>query len=121
MVIWGTIGAVAAKKLVPNLPTVFIAVGAPVDVGLVESLSRPGGNMTGLTYEVAIETWGKRIELLKEILPGLDRIAVLKAARDPNSIYAMKSLKPWEPLSWELSFGLLKSMRWMDWNMHSPK
>jgi putative ABC transport system substrate-binding protein len=97
LVVWGTVGAVTAKKLVPTLPTVFIAVGAPADIGLVRTLSRPGGNMTGVTYEVAIETWGKRIELLKEIIPGLEKVAVLKAANDPNSIYAMKSPDPWRP------------------------
>jgi putative tryptophan/tyrosine transport system substrate-binding protein len=97
LVATSTIGAVTAKRLVPTLPTVFVAVGAPVEIGLVESLSHPGGNMTGVTFEVAIETWGKRLELLKEILPDLDRVAVLMAARDPNSIYAMKSLEPWGP------------------------
>src|SRR5262249_16285547 len=97
MVVWDTIGAVAAKKLVPNLPIVFINVGAPVEIGLVESLPRPGGNMTGGTYEVATETWGKRIELLKEIIPDLDRVAVLEPAGDPNWTYAMKALEPWGP------------------------
>jgi putative tryptophan/tyrosine transport system substrate-binding protein len=97
LVVQSTIAAVTAKKLLPTLPTVFIGVGAPVDIGLVESLARPGRNMTGVTYEVAVETWGKRIELLKEILPDLDRVAVVMAARDPNSVYAMKALEPWGP------------------------
>jgi len=108
LVVTTTIGGITAKKLVPTLPTVFIGVGAPVEIGLVESLSRPGGNMTGVAYEAAIETWGKRIELLKEILPDLDRVAVLKAARDPNSRYAMKSLEPWGPqlrvVLWPIEF-----------------
>src|SRR5262249_11264871 len=43
LVVWGTIGVVTAKKMVPTLPTVFIAVGAPVDIGVVETLSHPGG------------------------------------------------------------------------------
>jgi putative tryptophan/tyrosine transport system substrate-binding protein len=96
-VIWSTIGAIAAKKVAPTLPTVFLGVGDPVRSGAVESLARPGGNMTGVTYESATETWAKRIQLLKEIVPDLDRVAVLKAAGDPNSAYAMASLEPWVP------------------------
>ena len=69
-------------------------MGDPVRTGLVESLLRSGGNMTGVTYESGTETWAKRVQLLKEILPDLDRIAVLKAAPDPNSSYAMASLEP---------------------------
>jgi len=98
LVIWSTIGLIAAKKVVPTaLPTVFLGVGDPVRVGAVQSLSRPGGNMTGVTYESATETWAKRIELLKEIVPNLDRVGVLKAGNDPNSAYAMASLEPWLP------------------------
>ncbi len=98
LAIWSTIGIIAAKNVVsPALPTVFLAVGDPVRVGAVQSLSRPGGNMTGVTYESATETWAKRVELLKEIVPNLDRVGVLKAGNDPNSIYAMASLEPWLP------------------------
>jgi putative tryptophan/tyrosine transport system substrate-binding protein len=98
LVIWSTIGLIAAKKVVPPaLPTVFLGVGDPVRIGAVQSLSHPGGNMTGVTYESATETWAKRIELLKEIVPNLDRVGVLKAGNDPNSAYAMASLEPWLP------------------------
>ena len=98
LVIWSTIGLIAAKKVVPPaLPTVFLGVGDPVRVGAVQSLSRPGGNMTGVTYELSTETWAKRVELLKEIVPNLDRVGVLKARNDPNSAYAMASLEPWLP------------------------
>jgi putative ABC transport system substrate-binding protein len=68
-----------------------------VRVGVVQSLSRPGGNMTGVTYESSTETWAKRVQLLKEIVPNLDRVGVLKAGNDPNSSYAMASLEPWLP------------------------
>jgi putative ABC transport system substrate-binding protein len=92
LVAWGTIGGVAAKAVAPGIPVVFISVGAPVDIGLVESLAHPGGNMTGTTFEAASETYGKRLQLLKDILPGLSRVAVIGAKGDPNFPFAMTSL-----------------------------
>ena len=92
LVAWGTIGAVAAKNVARSLPVVFLTVGAPVEVGLVQSLSRPGGNMTGITFEAATETYGKRLQLLKEILPNLRNVAVLAAEGDANVTFAMQSL-----------------------------
>ena len=92
LVAWGTIGAVAAKNVAGSLPVVFLTVGAPVEVGLVQSLSRPGGNMTGITFEAATETYGKRLQLLKEILPNLRNVAVLAAEGDANVTFAMQSL-----------------------------
>jgi putative ABC transport system substrate-binding protein len=92
LVVWGTIGGVAAKAVAPNIPVVFISVGAPVDIGLVQSLAHPGGNMTGTTFEAASETYGKRLQLLKEILPDLSRVAVIGARNDPNFPFAMTSL-----------------------------
>jgi putative tryptophan/tyrosine transport system substrate-binding protein len=93
LVMWGTIGGVAAKSVASHIPVVFVSVGAPVDIGLVESLSHPGGNMTGITFEAASETYGKRLQILKEILPGLSHIAVLGAKGDPNFPFAMMSLE----------------------------
>jgi putative ABC transport system substrate-binding protein len=92
LVVWGTIGAVAAKNVAGSLPVVFLSVGAPVQIGLVQSLSRPGGNMTGITFEAATETYGKRLQLLKEILPNLRNVAVLAAEDDANVTFAMQSL-----------------------------
>jgi len=92
LVAWATIGAVAAKNVAGSLPVVFLSVGAPVEVGLVQSLSRPGGNMTGITFEAATETYGKRLQLLKEILPNLRNVAVLAAEGDANVTFAMQSL-----------------------------
>jgi putative tryptophan/tyrosine transport system substrate-binding protein len=97
LVAWGTIGGVAAKAVAPNIPVVFISVGAPVDIGLVESLSHPGGNMTGITFEAASETYGKRLQLLKEIIPGLARVAVIGAKGDPNVPFALLSLEKSAP------------------------
>jgi putative ABC transport system substrate-binding protein len=90
---WGTIVAVVAKKLVPpTLPVVIHAVGDPVAIGLVESLSRPGGNMTGITVEAAMEMYGKKLEFLKVIVPALGRVAVLRATGDVNAVPAMSAL-----------------------------
>jgi ABC transporter substrate binding protein len=66
LVVVGTIGGVAAKSVTSTIPVVFISVGAPVDIGLVESLAHPGGNMTGVTFEATSETYAKRLQILKE-------------------------------------------------------
>lgn len=93
LVIWGTVGGVVAKRLIQTTPAVFLSVGAPVDIGLVESLSHPGGNMTGVSFEAAIDTYAKRLQMLKEIVPSLKRVAVLAARGDPNVTFAMRSLE----------------------------
>ena len=84
LVVWGT-AAIAAKKLAGGVPTVFITVGFPVELGLVESLAHPGGNMTGIASEAALETNGKKLQILKEIVPDLKRVAVLRDATDNRS------------------------------------
>jgi putative tryptophan/tyrosine transport system substrate-binding protein len=70
-------GAVAAKKATASIPIVFVGVADAVGAGLVGSLARPGGNVTGLT-SLAPELSGKRLELLKETAPKASRIAVLR-------------------------------------------
>ena len=70
--------AIEARKLTSAVPTVFISIGYPVELGLVQSLAHPGGNMTGITAEAALETNGKRLQILKDIVPGLKRVAVLR-------------------------------------------
>jgi putative tryptophan/tyrosine transport system substrate-binding protein len=97
LVVHGTLGGAVAKSVVSNIPVVFISVGAPVDIGLVQSLAHPGGNMTGTTFEAASETYGKSLQLLKEILPDLSRVAVLGARGDPNVSFAIKSLETSAP------------------------
>jgi putative ABC transport system substrate-binding protein len=82
LVVWAE-AAIAAKKLARGVPTVFISIGFPVELGLVQSLAHPGGNMTGVTSEAALETSGKRLQILKEIVPDLKRVAVLRNAGDP--------------------------------------
>jgi putative tryptophan/tyrosine transport system substrate-binding protein len=79
-----TPGALAAKAPTATIPIVFVAVADPVGVGLVANLARPERNVTGITHIIA-ELTGKRLELLKEILPTATRIAVLVNPDDPNA------------------------------------
>jgi putative ABC transport system substrate-binding protein len=78
----GTPGPLAAKQATSAIPIVMTSAGDPVGSGLVSSLVRPGGNVTGLSLMVP-ELGGKRLQLLKEILPGLSRVAVLWNAAVP--------------------------------------
>ena len=77
LVVWGNAGF-AAKKLAGGVPTVFISIGFRVELGLVQSLSHPGGNMTGIAAKAALEINGKRLQILKEIVPGLNRVGVIR-------------------------------------------
>ena len=72
----GTLAALAAKQATKTLPIVLSPAGDPVGSGLVTSLARPGGNVTGLSA-LAPELVGKRLELLKQAVPGIARIAIL--------------------------------------------
>jgi putative ABC transport system substrate-binding protein len=77
--------ALAAKNITSLVPIVFLEVSDPVAAGLVESLARPGGNLTGFT-SIAPVLSGKRLELLKETIPKLSRVAVLWNPRNPGSL-----------------------------------
>lgn len=72
----GTLATVAARKASPTLPIVFAVVNDPVAAGLVRSLARPGGNVTGLAV-LGSEMTAKRVELLREAIPGINRVAAL--------------------------------------------
>ena len=78
----GTPAALAVKRTTPSIPLVMAAVGDPIGVGLVASLARPGGNVTGLSA-IAPELEGKRLELLREVVPKLSHIAVLMNPDSP--------------------------------------
>jgi putative tryptophan/tyrosine transport system substrate-binding protein len=80
-----TPNVVAAKGATSTIPIVFAAVGDPVANRLVASLSQPGGNITGLSLQQA-ELAGKRLELLREIVPGCQRLAMLVEAANTNSL-----------------------------------
>ena len=73
-----TAPALAAKQATSTIPIVFLAVGDPVARGLVASIARPGGNLTGLTSFSSLELNGKRLELLLQAVPGITRVAVLR-------------------------------------------
>ena len=77
-----TQAAVALKSATANIPIVFAAVGDPVGLGLVQSLSRPGGNLTGLA-SVNLGFTGKAIEMLREMVPTASKIAVLANPGNP--------------------------------------
>ena len=72
----------AAMNATKTIPIVMSPAGAPLELGLVASLARPGGNVTGLSAMEA-ELGGKRLDLLREVIPGLARVAVLAAKTDP--------------------------------------
>ena len=72
----GTQPVLAAKQATAHVPIVFAAAGDPVGTGLVASLARPGSNLTGLSLQ-APDLAGKQLELLREVIPGLRRVAVL--------------------------------------------
>jgi putative tryptophan/tyrosine transport system substrate-binding protein len=74
--------ALAAKQATTTIPIVMVAVADPVGAGLVQSLARPGGNITGFS-NMGAETAGKSVELLREMLPQLRRVAVLANPVDP--------------------------------------
>jgi len=78
----GDAQVLAVKRAAPGTPIVFAAAGDPVGNGLVASLARPGGNITGRSL-LLTETAGKRLELLREIVPGLRRLAILGNFANP--------------------------------------
>jgi putative ABC transport system substrate-binding protein len=86
------LNVIAAKRVTSVIPIVFAAVGDPVGIGVVASLARPGGNVTGLSLQSA-DLAGKRLELLREIIPGRRRLAVLINAASPNATLEVNEVK----------------------------
>ena len=79
----GTLAVLAAKQATSDIPVVFSIAGNPVGAGLVASLARPGGNVTGLT-NLTVDLAGKRLELLREVAPGLRRLAIMANVGNPS-------------------------------------
>jgi putative ABC transport system substrate-binding protein len=84
MVTWFTPAAQAAKQATGGIPIVMALAGDPIETGLVESLDRPGGNITGMAG-VGAELAGKSVELIREMLPSARRVVALANAPDPFS------------------------------------
>ena len=80
----GGVAVMAAKKCTTTVPVVIQALGDPVGVGAVRSLSRPEGNITGVSF-LSSDLAGKRVELMRELVPAAKRIAVLWDTRNPNA------------------------------------
>jgi putative ABC transport system substrate-binding protein len=85
----GTAGPLAAKHATSTIPIVMIGAGDPVASGLVASLARPGGNVTG-TSMTAPELGGKRLQLLKEAVPALSHVAILSNPLNPDSTFVVR-------------------------------
>jgi putative tryptophan/tyrosine transport system substrate-binding protein len=81
----GTEAVIAAKQATSVVPIVFALAADPVAAGLVASLARPGGNATGLSIQ-SLDLASKRLELLREVLPSLHRLAVLVNVSNPAGV-----------------------------------
>jgi putative ABC transport system substrate-binding protein len=93
IVTWGTPAALAAKQATKTIPVVMGAIGEPVNVGIVSNLARPDANITGFaTQNVDLE--GKRLELLKDLLPHLSRVGMLANATNPLLDVSLQKLRP---------------------------
>lgn len=88
----GTLAAAAVKQATAGIPIVFAAAGDPVGTGLVASLARPGGNVTGLSIQQN-DTAGKRLELLRDLVPNLRRLAILANVDNPAPMLEVEDVQ----------------------------
>jgi len=91
IVTWASAPTLAAKRATATIPIVFAAQMDPVGAGVVASLARPGGNVTGMSIQQT-DTSGKRIELLREVVPKLARLAVLANSGAPGAMVEMREV-----------------------------
>jgi putative ABC transport system substrate-binding protein len=89
---FGTQGVTAAKNTTETIPIVMIAVRDPVGSGLIASLARPGGNVTGVSGSAGLEWVAKQLELLKETVPKIRRVAILSNPTNAYHRLAMREL-----------------------------
>ncbi len=89
----GTPATLAVKRATSTVPLVMIAVGDPVGTGVVPSLARPGGNITGLS-SISPDLEGKRLELLRELLPNLSHVGLLRNPANPFHVTSMEQARP---------------------------
>ena len=92
VVTYGTPAVAATKQATAVIPIVFAVAGDPVGSGLVASLPRPGGNVTGLSLQKT-DVADKRLELLREVVPGLRGLAVMANAGNPVSVHEMREVE----------------------------
>ena len=88
----GTPAALAVKRATTTVPLVMVAVGDPVGTGLVPSLARPGGNLTGLS-SIAPDLEGKRLQLLREVVPALSHVAMFINSLNPFHVSSMRQAR----------------------------
>jgi putative ABC transport system substrate-binding protein len=93
LVAGGTVAIRAAMNATKTIPIIMASGIDPVDAGVIDSLARPGGNVTGIT-NLGRELGGKRLELLKDAVPKLTRVAVLYDAASPPSVIEVKEILP---------------------------
>jgi putative tryptophan/tyrosine transport system substrate-binding protein len=92
MVLEGTAATLAAKQATSVIPIVFPVSGDPIGSGLVASLARPGGNITGLSIQQT-DLNGKRLELMREVLPDLRRLAIMANVDAPIAVQDMREVQ----------------------------
>jgi len=88
----GTLAVVAAKQATTVIPIVFAGAGDPIETGLVASLARPGGNVTGLSSQTT-DLAAKRLEILREVVPGLHRLAILSNVGNRLAVLEMREVQ----------------------------
>ena len=88
-----TPAAVAAKNATTTIPIVMISVPNPVELQLVDSLARPGRNVTGVSFSVGIDIIGKELQMLKEAVPGIRSVAILLNPTNPGHALALGKAK----------------------------
>src|SRR5262249_49673912 len=88
----GTANVAAVKQATSVIPVVFAAAGDPVANGLVESLARPGGNLTGLSVQQT-DLGAKRLEVFRELIPRLDRLTILANVENPITVLEMREVQ----------------------------
>ena len=89
VVLAGTLATPAAKHATSKIPIVFAGVGDAVGLGLVDSLARPGGNLTGVTYESVVE---KHVDMLRAFVPNLERVGSIWDSSNPGGVLWQKDL-----------------------------
>jgi putative tryptophan/tyrosine transport system substrate-binding protein len=92
IVVWGTPATIAARRATSTIPIVMASAGDPVGSGLIASLARPGGNITGLT-NIQVDLSAKQMELFAELVPGMKRVGVV---RNPNTLGVTPMLRETE-------------------------